>query len=194
MARTADFAVTQATVPVVGVDGEVDLSNIEELKRAIEVAARDEARGLVADLGGVTHLDSTVLALLDEICRRLTRRNVELHLVLPEDEHIRRNLRLVELPESLPVHEDLEAARQAALAYTAEAGTALVEQLRTALSTRDTIGMAKGMLVVSTGCTPDDAFDILRRESQNRNMKLRDLAHELVDLATKSAGREPVDG
>ncbi len=188
MTQTADFSITRAGIPTVGVDGEIDLSNIAELKRAIEAAALDEAHGLVADLGRVTYLDTTALTLLDEVCRRLARRNIELHVVLPEDQHVRRSLRLVELPERLPVHDSREDARQAAMAHTVEATAVVVDHLRAALATRDTIGMAKGMLMVTREqCTPEEAFAILTRESQNRNIKLRELAQELVDLAAARA-------
>ncbi|GLW89302.1 GAF and ANTAR domain-containing protein [Actinokineospora globicatena] len=56
-----------------------------------------------------------------------------------------------------------------------------VEQLREALDTRDVIGQAKGILMVRRGIGADEAFDTLRRTSQNINVKLRDLAKTLVN-------------
>lgn len=56
----------------------------------------------------------------------------------------------------------------------------LNEQLRQAVATREIIGEAKGILMVSQSCTRDEAFDILRRASQRENRKLRELAEELV--------------
>jgi AmiR/NasT family two-component response regulator len=36
-------------------------------------------------------------------------------------------------------------------------------------------------LIGSTGCTPDQAFELLVRQSQHENRKLRDVAIELVE-------------
>lgn len=49
-----------------------------------------------------------------------------------------------------------------------------------ALGSRDVIGQAKGMLMERHRITADEAFDILRRSSQNLNSKLRDVAARLV--------------
>lgn len=47
--------------------------------------------------------------------------------------------------------------------------------------TRAVIDQAKGMLRLATGCDGDEAFELLRRASQNANVKLRDVAHLVVD-------------
>ena len=52
--------------------------------------------------------------------------------------------------------------------------------LREALSTRDVIGQAKGILMERRGCDADTAFETLRNASQHLNIKLRDIAHTLV--------------
>lgn len=55
----------------------------------------------------------------------------------------------------------------------------MVEQLRAALTTRDTIGTARGILIATRGWRmPDEAFEILRQASRDRDVKLRDLAQE----------------
>ena len=48
------------------------------------------------------------------------------------------------------------------------------------LDSRDTIGMAKGILLARENCTPDEAFDMLKRASQRTNRKLADVAAEIV--------------
>ena len=58
----------------------------------------------------------------------------------------------------------------------------LTEHLREALESRDVIGQAKGILMVRRGCTPDVAFEALRKVSQHRNIKLRDIAEQVVYL------------
>ena len=57
---------------------------------------------------------------------------------------------------------------------------ALVDQLNEALRSRDVIGQSKGMLMSRFSLTSDDAFQLLRTESQHRNVKLRTLAEEIV--------------
>lgn len=54
------------------------------------------------------------------------------------------------------------------------------EQMEEALSTRDLIGQAKGMLMLTHGIDADEAFDLLRTASQRDNTKLRDLAQRIV--------------
>jgi len=54
-------------------------------------------------------------------------------------------------------------------------------QLRDALSSRDVIGQAKGILMERLRITPEDAFDTLRRSSQRLNVKLREIAEKLAE-------------
>ena len=62
-----------------------------------------------------------------------------------------------------------------------------VTQLESALHSRPDIDMAKGALVAMYGISPDQAFDRLVAESQRRNIKLRDVVHEMLDrMQTKS--------
>ena len=53
--------------------------------------------------------------------------------------------------------------------------------LNTALGTRETIGEALGILMERERVTANQAFDILRRASQHLNIKLRDVAQNLVE-------------
>jgi len=61
-----------------------------------------------------------------------------------------------------------------------------VEGLRTALRSRQTIGVAQGMLMQRYKLTLDQSFEVLRRFSQNRNIKLRVLAEHLVRTGSVS--------
>jgi GAF domain-containing protein len=56
-----------------------------------------------------------------------------------------------------------------------------VTQLETALHSRSDIDMAKGALIALHGCDPREAFATLVDESQRRNIKLRDVAREMLD-------------
>jgi hypothetical protein len=53
--------------------------------------------------------------------------------------------------------------------------------LRAAMASRAVIEQAKGIIMARDHCTADEAFDILRRISQQQNVKLGDLAQTLVD-------------
>jgi PAS domain S-box-containing protein len=64
-----------------------------------------------------------------------------------------------------------------------------VEQLREALTSRATIEQAKGILMLRSRCSAEEAFAMLSQSSQERNIKLRDVATELVAIATRSGTR-----
>lgn len=55
-----------------------------------------------------------------------------------------------------------------------------VAQLRRAMQTRPTIDLARGILMASFGLSPEAAWSVLVRTSQNTNTKLHDLAQDLV--------------
>jgi GAF domain-containing protein len=57
---------------------------------------------------------------------------------------------------------------------------ALTQNLAVALETRDLIGQAKGILMATHKVDGDAAFAMLRRVSQNRNIKLHDIAEEVT--------------
>lgn len=59
----------------------------------------------------------------------------------------------------------------------------LTAQLETALTSRAVIEQAKGILMARNGISPDEAFNRLAADSQQTNVKLRDVARALVDSA-----------
>ena len=77
----------------------------------------------------------------------------------------------------------LAAHASTALAATMASTAAELEaaQLRQALTSRDVIGQAKGILMERRGITADEAFDALRRASQSLNVKLTQVAQTLVE-------------
>jgi hypothetical protein len=77
-----------------------------------------------------------------------------------------------------------------------DADTARAENLQSALVTRELIGQAEGILMERERITADQAFDILRRASQHLNVKLRDIARNLVETGEapdKGPPRTPAD-
>jgi GAF domain-containing protein len=67
------------------------------------------------------------------------------------------------------------------IAHSHEDEERRAENLIAALGTRETIGEALGILMERERITANQAFDILRRASQHLNIKLRDVAQNLVD-------------
>lgn len=55
-----------------------------------------------------------------------------------------------------------------------------VTHLETAIAARTTIGQAEGLLMERFDLSPEQAFEVLRRVSQARNIKLNRVAEELV--------------
>jgi AmiR/NasT family two-component response regulator len=52
--------------------------------------------------------------------------------------------------------------------------------LDAAMNNRSVIDTACGVIISQNRCTPQEAFDILRKASNDRNHKLHDLARVLV--------------
>ena len=66
----------------------------------------------------------------------------------------------------------------------------LSRQLQQAMESRAVIEQAKGILMAAQRCSPDAAFQILVRASQNQNRKLRAIASEIVErYQSAEAGR-----
>ncbi|WP_193044132.1 ANTAR domain-containing protein [Mycolicibacterium baixiangningiae] len=55
------------------------------------------------------------------------------------------------------------------------------EQLKSALSTRDRIGQAKGIIMERYKVDDVQAFEMMRRLSQDSNMKLTEIAQQVID-------------
>ena len=85
-----------------------------------------------------------------------------------------------------PRPEDLEliAERMRKLSEELLAESAQVAQLREAMETRDVIGQAKGLLMERFKINESEAFDLLREESSQTNVKLRDIAAHLTKTGT----------
>jgi len=59
---------------------------------------------------------------------------------------------------------------------------------------RGVIEQAKGILMLALGVTADEAFAVLRTQSQDRNIKLNELAAHLVAAVASVAGAPLADG
>jgi GAF domain-containing protein len=84
------------------------------------------------------------------------------------------------------------AAREVALIYAAHAGVALsavqLEQsLRAAMDSRESIGMAMGILMQRHKVGAHQAFEMMAKVSQNTNTKLREIADRIVQESQQPA-------
>jgi curved DNA-binding protein CbpA len=69
-----------------------------------------------------------------------------------------------------------------------EALMAEVKQLQIARDSNRRIGMALGILMNQLDIDDEEAFDVLRRTSQNTNRKLRDVAEDVIRRHTRNRG------
>jgi hypothetical protein len=60
--------------------------------------------------------------------------------------------------------------------------------LSAAIESRDTIGQAKGVIMVTMGCTADEAFKLLKAQSQHENRKVVEVAAEIAEQAQRKQG------
>jgi hypothetical protein len=68
-------------------------------------------------------------------------------------------------------------------AVAARAQERAQRDIEAAAQNRGAIEQAKGMVAVTCGVCPDEAFGLLRRASNDRNVPLRELAHQVVAAA-----------
>ena len=95
---------------VAHIDGEIDLSNVCEIETELTNALPNSARGLIIDLSDVSFIDSTGIRFLFELATKLAQRQQQLRLAVPEGSNLSRTLRLVQMPEMVPVFEDVDRA------------------------------------------------------------------------------------
>jgi GAF domain-containing protein len=81
------------------------------------------------------------------------------------------------------------AAVALANAHLYDSTSTLAQQMQAAMQYRAVIEQAKGILMAERRCTPQEAFMILSKLSQNTNRKLRDVAAVLVDRAQQRPPR-----
>jgi GAF domain-containing protein len=90
-----------------------------------------------------------------------------------------------ELDEAVVVLFAAQASVAVANARLYQGARALSAQLTTAMASRAVIEQAKGVLMVVGAIDADAAFDALRRASQTENRKLRDIAADVVQAASR---------
>ena len=106
------------SVGVVGLRGELDLSNVQYVENSLLEHVGDDAPGLVADLADLSYVDSAGIRLFVEVSERLRRNRQAFALVVPADAPISRTISIVKLDLLVPVHQTLEDAVEGIVAST----------------------------------------------------------------------------
>ena len=78
-----------------------------------------------------------------------------------------------------------QAAATVANAEIHDRMATLIVQLNDAMASRSVIDQARGILIANTGCSAEQAFDLLKQQSQHENIKLRDIPAQIVRNATR---------
>jgi hypothetical protein len=84
-----------------------------------------------------------------------------------------------------------EAARTLRLCRALAEQATLAEQLQAALTSRPVIDQALGVIMGQSRVSADEAFQVLTAASQHRNVKLRELAGQLIESLTGHPPAEP---
>jgi anti-anti-sigma factor len=101
-------------VPVLRMEGEIDISNVEEIRGRMRDLVTNRSLALVVDLTPTTYLDSAGINLLFAVGEEMRGRQQHLHVVLNESSPLMRMVTLTGLDKSLPMHGTLDRALAAA--------------------------------------------------------------------------------
>jgi anti-anti-sigma factor len=91
------------------VSGEVDLANARSVKEKLLDAVPNTASGLVLDLSGTHHLDSSGVRLIFELDERLDNRRQKLQLVVPDESFIKGVLEITGVHRVVPIFGSVDA-------------------------------------------------------------------------------------
>ena len=101
---------TQGDVVIARVQGELDIAGAPAMGERIHDAMPTSARLLVVDLSDLEFIDSSGVAMLFAVARRLGSRRQKLRVVAESGKPVARVLEIVEFDRAAPVHDSLEEA------------------------------------------------------------------------------------
>jgi anti-anti-sigma factor len=90
--------------------GEIDLSNVDEVRALLVERVSQDIGALVLDLTDTTYLDSTGVQLLFELTQRLHARRRQLRIVVTDQALVRRVILLTKLDDQVPLDTSVDAA------------------------------------------------------------------------------------
>lgn len=97
-------------VVIARVRGELDIAVAPAMGDRIQAGVPTSARTLVIDLSDLDFMDSSGVAMLFSVARRLDSRRQELRVVSGSGHPVSRVLEIVEFDRAAPVHESLDEA------------------------------------------------------------------------------------
>jgi anti-anti-sigma factor len=101
---------TQDRILIARLAGEVDLSNVEDIRTVLVDAVSHDTEFLILDLTKTSYLDSTGVRLLFELAERLQGRRQELRLVVDDATLVQRVVVLTHLDQRVPLDSTVEQA------------------------------------------------------------------------------------
>ena len=87
-----------------------------------------------------------------------------------------------------------EATVAVGIAARLAAQAVLTDQLRASLASRAVIDQALGVIMAQQRCTAAEAFAVIRSASQNRNVKVHEIAEQIITAITGQQPQEPPFG
>jgi anti-anti-sigma factor len=100
-------------VTVARIDGDIDISNAQELGDALVASLSNDSLGLVLDFTPLDYLDSSGVHLILGLEGRLRQRRQQLRAVAPADAPLRAVLEITAADQTVPVDERAEDAVRA---------------------------------------------------------------------------------
>lgn len=111
MSELAELAIERhGELVVATVTGELDVSVAPRMGDEIGEAVPTEARALVVDFSELEFIDSSGVAMLFGLVRRLGSRRQDLHVVAPAGRPVARVLELVDFGKAARLHSELDSA------------------------------------------------------------------------------------
>lgn len=100
----------RGTFVLARLEGEVDISNEDDLSRALREAVPADGDGLVIDLGPTAYIDSSGIRALFALHHHLHQRRQSLRLVLPPASPLHEVLEISGVTSAIDVRGDVEGA------------------------------------------------------------------------------------
>ena len=100
----------QGEIVVARVTGELDIAEASSTGDSLGDAVPTSARALVVDFSGLDFIDSSGVAMLFGLARRLGSRRQELRVVASSGKPVHRVLEIVEFERAAPIHQTLDDA------------------------------------------------------------------------------------
>jgi anti-sigma B factor antagonist len=95
---------------VARIAGEVDISNVADVRRQLTACVSNSSLGLVVDLSETSYLDSSGLHVLYDLATALKQRRQRVRLVAPEGTASERVLLLTGFDKAIPISSTVAAA------------------------------------------------------------------------------------